>query len=85
VYDRSFKKVTIKSGKGNTISSHWSADTPMAYYLTDYNDPNIVHKIINTTISDILSNSAVVEDIDLPKRFSVYTKRLFKNYVLEIL
>jgi hypothetical protein len=82
-YDRPAKKVTITSGKA--ISSQWAADTPMAYYLTDYNDPNVVHRIVNITISDILSDPAVVEDIDLPKRFSVYTKRLFRNYVLEII
>jgi hypothetical protein len=84
-YERISKKFTIRSGKGDNISSHWSADTPMSYYLTDYNDPNVVHKIVDITISDILSGPTIVNNIELPDRFSVYTKRLFRNYVLEIL
>ena len=84
VYEKSSKKITIKSGKAGNISSHWSADTPMSYYLTDYNDPNVVHKIVNITISDILSDPVIIDNIELPDRFSVYTKRLFRNYVLEI-
>jgi hypothetical protein len=84
VYEKSSKKITIKSGKTGNISSHWSADTPMSYYLTDYNDPNVVHKIVNITISDILSDPVIIDNIELPDRFSVYTKRLFRNYVLEI-
>jgi hypothetical protein len=83
-YERSSKQVTIRSGKDDNISSHWSADTPMSYYLTDYNDPNVVHKIVDITISDILSGPTIVNNIELPDRFSVYTKRLFRNYVLEI-
>jgi len=85
IYERTSKKFTIRSGKDDNISSHWSADTPMSYYLTDYNDPNVVHKIVDITISDILSGPTIVNNIELPDRFSVYTKRLFRNYVLEIL
>jgi hypothetical protein len=83
-YERISKKFTIRSGKDDNISSHWSADTPMSYYLTDYNDPNVVHKIVDITISDILSGPTIVNNVELPDRFSVYTKRLFRNYVLEI-
>jgi hypothetical protein len=83
-YERTSKKFTIRSGKDDNISSHWSADTPMSYYLTDYNDPNVVHKIVDITVSDILSSPVVMDNVELPDRFSVYTKRLFRNYVLEI-
>jgi hypothetical protein len=83
-YERTSKKFTIRSGKEDNISSHWSADTAMSYYLTDYNDPNVVHKIANITISDMLSSPVVIDNVELPDRFSVYTKRLFRNYVLEI-
>jgi hypothetical protein len=83
-YEKTSKKFTIRSGKEDSILSYWSADTPMSYYLTDYNDPNVVHKIVNITISDILSGPVIVDNIEIPDRFSVYTKRLFRNYVLEI-
>jgi hypothetical protein len=85
IYERTSKKFTIRTGKVNNITTHWSADTPMSYYLTDYNDPNVIHKLVNTTIFELLSGPTVIDNVDLPNRFSVYTKRLFKNYVLEIL
>jgi hypothetical protein len=84
IYERTSKKFTIRPGKVNNTTTHWSADTPMSYYLTDYNDPNVIHKLVNTTILEILSGSIVIDNVDLPDRFSVYTKRLFRNYVLEI-
>lgn len=84
-YEKEAKAILIKAGDEKKLTTHWSADTILSFYLTDYNDPNVVHKIINITISDILATPSVTTDIELPERFSVYTKRLFRNYVLEIL
>jgi predicted membrane-bound mannosyltransferase len=80
-YSRSSQQLTIEL----ITKGHWTSDTPMPWYLTDYNDPTTVYKIINTVLADIQTAPAVFDNIVLPDRFSVYTKRLFRNYVLEIL
>jgi hypothetical protein len=80
-YDRSTKVLTIEL----LATTHWTNDLSMLFYLTDYNDPNVVYKDITVVLADIKNTPAVYTDIVLPERFSVYTKRLFRNYVLEIL
>lgn len=61
----------------------WQGDTKMFFYVTEYNDPNVLKEIIYIDLYD-LSKEKFVYEIDLPKKFSVYTKRLFKKYVMEI-
>lgn len=80
-YNGSSKLLTIEL----LATTHWTDDLSMTFYLTDYNDPNIVYKDITVVLADIKNIPAVYTDIVLPERFSVYTKRLFRNYVLEIL
>lgn len=60
----------------------WSGDTAMSFLITDYNDPNILYKMVSLTVSDLVEKKKVFQDIELPDRFSIYTRRIFKNYVL---
>jgi hypothetical protein len=60
----------------------WDGDTELNFFVTEYNDPNILHKSIVMTLSDIVEKDYVVELSDLPEKFSVYTRRIFKNYVI---
>jgi hypothetical protein len=60
----------------------WSGETAMNFLITDYNDPNILYKMVSLTVSDLVEKKKTFQDIDLPDRFSVYTRRIFKNYVL---
>jgi hypothetical protein len=84
-YEKKSKIFTIKSNGLEKKSVHWSVDTKLPFYLTDYNDPNIVYKIVDIIISDIIDSSVTIEKIELPERFSVYTKRIFRNYILEVI
>ena len=52
----------------------WDGNTDMNFLITDYNDPNIVYNMF--TIK-------VITNLNIPGKFSVYTRRLFKNYVIE--
>lgn len=52
--------------------------------FTEYNDPNILLSLVTIRIEDLVENEKVFQNFKLPKKFSVYTKRLFKNYVLEV-
>jgi hypothetical protein len=81
IYNRLSKVLTIEL----LATTHWTNDLSMSFYLTDYNDPNVVYKDITVVLADIKNTPAAYTDIALPERFSVYTKRLFRNYVLEIL
>lgn len=75
VIDRSNLKKQRMEWRGNVI---------MTFYLTSYNDPNILYEKIDIRISDLLKDS-YKKKIDLPENFSVFTRRLFKKYILEII
>ena len=60
----------------------WSGETEMNFLITDYNDPNILYKMVSLTVSDLVEKKKIFKDIELPDRFSIYTRRIFKNYVL---
>lgn len=62
----------------------WRGNVMMSFYITGYNDPNILYNKIDITVSDLLKDS-YKKKIDLPENFSVFTRRLFKRYVLEII
>lgn len=61
----------------------WSGDTEMNFLITDYNDPNVLYELVPLRLSDLISNAKVIENLELPNKFSIYTRRLFKNYVME--
>jgi hypothetical protein len=62
----------------------WAGDTMMNFYITDYNDPNILYQTIQIPILELEGKNVTVDQLTtVPKEFSVYTRRLFKNYVLE--
>ena len=68
-----------------TRKIHWSGDTLMNFYITDYNDPHNVYKTITITVNDLINNTVSVENLlEIPQKFSIYTRRLFKGYVLDI-
>jgi hypothetical protein len=62
----------------------WSGETSMYFYVTDYNDPNILYQQIILTLEDLKSKDVIIQQTqEIPKFFSVYTRRLFKNYILD--
>lgn len=63
---------------------HWNTSTEMLILITDYNDPNVVYYMLSLTIAELINQNKVFENINLNSRFSIYTRRLFKNYVMDI-
>ena len=59
----------------------WDGDTEMNFFITDYNDPNVLFEIISVRIKDLVGKAKIFKNIEY-KKFSVYTRRLFKNYVI---
>jgi hypothetical protein len=62
----------------------WDGDTEMHFFITEYNDPNVLFEIVSVTINDLIGKYKLVTNFNYPK-FSIYTRRLFKNYVIEYL
>lgn len=60
----------------------WDGDTEMSFLITDYNDPNLIYQMFSVKISELLSKSKIVQNVDYDN-FSIYTRRLFKNYIIE--
>lgn len=66
-----------------TRKIHWDGETVMNFLVTDYNDPNILYNMLSLKISDLVGKSVTISNLDCPEKFSVYTRRLFKHYVID--
>ena len=77
------KKLEDKFQPVSKRNVFWDGETELNFLVTDYNDPHVVYKEVNVKLSD-LENVVEFKNLKLPKKFSVYTRRVFKNYVLEI-
>lgn len=61
----------------------WSGDTQLEFLITDYNDPNVIYDAFNFAIQDLIENDLEYK-IKVPSpEVSVYTKRIFKNYIMD--
>lgn len=69
---------------GKTRNIYWSGDTVMTFYVTKYNDPHWILYNFDVKIEELIGNYKIVKNITLPEKFSIFTRRLLKNYVLEI-
>ena len=73
---------TRKSKSSIKRKIHWDGATEMTFLITEYNDPNEIIEVVKLTINDLIGSSKSVK-IKLPDRFSIYTKRIFPNYIFE--
>lgn len=73
------KKPKIPVKKRNIV---WDGDTEMNFLVTDYNDPNVLLQTICVKINDLIGKSITIKNFEY-KNFSVYTRRIFKNYLIE--
>lgn len=97
VYDKKNKKMTISmayylggtyktSRKRQKKKISWVGSTSLPFLITEYNDPNIILHSFEFTVNQLIGKNVVVDDLDLDlDNFSVYTKRVFDRYVIEIL
>jgi hypothetical protein len=60
----------------------WDGATEMIFLVTDYNDPNVLIHMLSIRAGDITENTKSFT-LDLPTRFSVYTRRIFDKYLFE--
>ena len=61
----------------------WSGDTALDFLITKRNDPNIIYNKFSCCIDSLIDNNMQFE-LDLDNcEFSMYTKRVLKNYALD--
>jgi hypothetical protein len=60
----------------------WDGATEMIFLVTAYNDPNVLIHMLSIRAGDITENTKSFT-LDLPTRFSVYTRRIFDKYIFE--
>jgi hypothetical protein len=61
----------------------WAGETQLKFFITEYNDPHKVIQIVTTTLNDLYTNDQTYRYIGSDKNFSVFTSRIFKNYIFE--
>jgi len=77
---------TVPCLKSNSVKQTiWTDDVRLTLAITDYNDPNIIYYLITVNLSELKGQTKTIKDIKPPSQFSIFTRKLFKNYVLEII
>lgn len=87
------KKLTIEMAKKyggtktttekNRAQLKWSKETQLSFLVTAYNDPNILYENVKCTINELINSKFVIDLVDdVPDEFSVYTRKIFPNYVI---
>lgn len=63
----------------------WSGETILHFYITKYNDPHLLYSKFDVILKDLVENEVIIKGLNIPEKFSVYTRRVLKKYVMEIL
>lgn len=61
----------------------WDGELEMVFLITDYNDPNIVHMPVKFKINDLIDKSVIIFNLDLPSKFSIFTRKIFPCYIFQ--
>jgi hypothetical protein len=61
----------------------WSGDTNMDFFVTEYNDPHKLIQAVQITLNELTEKSYEL-NLQLPNKFSIFTRRLFKKYIMEV-
>ena len=75
---------TKKIGGKKKRHIHWSGDTVMNFYITKYNDPHWIFHEFDVKINELRRKTKKFKLESVPDKFSVFTRRILKNYTLEI-
>jgi hypothetical protein len=83
-YNETDSVITFSMSERYTTNVIWDGATEMIFLITNYNDPNALIEMISVRAGDITANTKSF-NLDLPKKFSVYTRRIFDKYIFETL
>jgi hypothetical protein len=74
---------TLSSSNKKNKSIFWKGDTTMYFFITDYNDPNVLYETITVNLDQLIGQDYVYKLNSTLEDFSLYTRRLFKNYLIK--
>jgi hypothetical protein len=77
-YGGTLKNSTVKA----QLRPIRESETTMTFLITEYNDPNLLYQVNSVKLSDLVGKNKIIKNINY-ENFSVFTRRLFKNYVIE--
>ena len=60
----------------------WHGDQEMVFLITEYNDPNVLQKMISFNVNELVKYPQRI-NVELQKKFSIYTRRIFDKYTFE--
>jgi len=60
----------------------WQGDQDMVFLITEYNDPNMLREMINFNVNELVKYPQRFT-LELPVKFSIYTRRIFDKYTYE--
>lgn len=86
-------KIIFSEGKNKfkfILASHvsnqrvkWDGHTILKFIITEYNDPHKIVQVVEFTLAQLISANRTKTYTGASKNFSVFTTRIFKNYILE--
>jgi hypothetical protein len=80
-YDRADARLTFKINPLlKTIE--WQGDQDMVFLITEYNDPNVLQEMISFNVNELVKYPQRFT-LELPEKFSIYTRRVFDKYTYE--
>lgn len=59
--------------------------TEIDLIFSEYNDPNIPFYNIKVKVEELINKEKVIDNIVLPEKFSVFTRRFFDTYIVDVL
>ena len=60
----------------------WQGDQEMVFLITEYNDPNVLQEMISFNVNELVRYPQRFK-MELPDKFSIYTRRIFEKYTYE--
>lgn len=62
----------------------WDGETALNFYVTEYNDPHTLYTQFEILLKDLIDSKILIKDVNVPSKFTVYTRRVLKNYTIKI-
>jgi len=72
--------------KSNLIQKYQllNKNSKLELIISDYCDPTNVHQIINIPFIQLIKSNKVIKELNFSNNLSIYTKKIFMNYAVEI-
>jgi len=84
-YDSKTKIMKFKIHQKYFSDVTWPKNLELKFIVTGYNDPHILYDTVSFTLGHILEKKIIEKKVDVDGEFSIFSKRVFPHYQLEIL